>query len=219
MDWNGTTYNRQMRLGNVGALTLYNDGTAPTGGECGAGCLNAFGVRVNNVPVATTTGSQTLSATTLTNPQITGTVTGGATYSSPTLTSPVISTISNTGSITLPTSSVTLQGVLDRQNARQTVVNTSAETGVYSFSVPGGTLGTNRVLRVTILGDYFNNTGSGRTFTFRFKYGATTIATLAPFQSPTANRGFFRAQAGAGERRTPLTHNTQWRRCSSPAAP
>lgn len=58
------------------------------------------------------------------------------------------------------------------------VVNTTSETSVYSYAVPGNTLGSTKKLRLTLLGDYLNNSGGGDTFTVRVKYGATTVATL-----------------------------------------
>lgn len=55
------------------------------------------------------------------------------------------------------------------------LVNSAAETSVYSFSVTANTLATTRALRLTLFGDYLNNSGAGRTFTLRIKYGATTL--------------------------------------------
>lgn len=118
------------------------------------------------------------------------------TLSSKTLTAPVISTIVNTGTLTLPTSTDTLtarattdtltnktilapsntvSGVLDRDVTTADVVNTTVETVVYSFSVPGGTLGTNRALRLTLIGDYLNNSGADSTLTLRATFGGTPI--------------------------------------------
>lgn len=65
--------------------------------------------------------------------------------------------------------------VLDRDVITANVVNTVTETVVYSFSVPGGTLGTNRMLRLTYIGDYLNNSGSGAAFDMRVKFGGTTL--------------------------------------------
>ncbi len=66
-------------------------------------------------------------------------------------------------------------GVIDREVAVQTVSGTSAETAVYTFSVPGGTLSTNKTLHLSLIGDFTNNIGSAITFTVRVKYGATTV--------------------------------------------
>lgn len=128
--------------------------------ECSS--IGSGQTRVITIPNASTTLVGTDISQTLTNK---------------TLTSPVISAISNTGTITLPTSTVTLGGVLDRQLTTQLVSNTTTETQVYSFSVLGNTLGTNRALRITIFGDRLNNTGGVQNETIRIKFGATTIAT------------------------------------------
>lgn len=135
------------------------------------------------------------------------------TLSSKTLTAPVISTIVNTGTLTLPTSTDTLtarattdtltnktilapsntvSGVLDRDVTTADVVNTTVETAVYSFSVPGGTLGTNRALRLTLIGDYLNNSAGTRTLEMRTKYGGTTIfdQAITAIAIDTVRRGF-----------------------------
>jgi hypothetical protein len=56
-----------------------------------------------------------------------------------------------------------------------TVTNTAAETSVYSFSVPGNLLSTNRSIRVVMHGTYLNNSAATRTIRLRLKYGATTV--------------------------------------------
>jgi hypothetical protein len=56
-----------------------------------------------------------------------------------------------------------------------TVTNTATETTIYSYSLAGGTLGTNKVIRGLLSGTYQNNSGGTRTVTVRVKYGATTI--------------------------------------------
>lgn len=78
-------------------------------------------VNLNPLPAGGTTG-QFLTKNSNTNydfswaapvfasPNITGTVSGAATYTTPTLSSPIISTITNTGTLTLPTSTDTLVG-------------------------------------------------------------------------------------------------------------
>jgi hypothetical protein len=59
---------------------------------------------------------------------------------------------------------------------------------VYSYTVVGGTLGTTRALRITLIGDYLNNVGA-QTFTLKLKFGATTVLTAATSTSAGANRG------------------------------
>lgn len=81
-------------------------------------------------------------------------------------------------------------GVLDRQLTLQTVANTVTETAVYTFAVPGGTLGTTRGLRLSLIGDHLINNGSADSCQIKVKYGATTIAngTVAVINNG-ANRG------------------------------
>jgi hypothetical protein len=55
------------------------------------------------------------------------------------------------------------------------VVNTVVETAIFTGSVPAGALGTDRMVRLTLYGDYLNNSAAGKTVTFRVKYGATTL--------------------------------------------
>ncbi len=79
--------------------------------------------------------------------------------------------------------------VLDRDVTTAEVVNTTDETTVYSFTVPGGTLGTNRMLRLTLIGDYLNNSGvNGRTIRIRVKYGGTQFAGLVDSHNTGATR-------------------------------
>jgi hypothetical protein len=66
--------------------------------------------------------------------------------------------------------------ILDRDVTQAEVVSTVTETTVYTYSVPGGTLGTTKMLRLTLQGDVLNNTGVNRTNTVRVKYGGTTLA-------------------------------------------
>jgi hypothetical protein len=65
--------------------------------------------------------------------------------------------------------------VLNRDVTQAEVTNTTTETTVYTFSVPGGTLGTNKALRLKLLGDHFNDDGASRDLTIRVKFGGTTI--------------------------------------------
>ena len=65
--------------------------------------------------------------------------------------------------------------IFDRDLAEAEVTNTITETTVYSVSVPGGTLGIDRMLRVSLIGLYSNNDGAARDVTIKAKYGGTTI--------------------------------------------
>ncbi len=74
-------------------------------------------------------------------------------------------------------------GVLDQTATDITVGNTAAETTIYSKSITGGTLGSIGMLRLTLmLRAKTEDNGSGdpaASFTLRFKYGSTTLITVA----------------------------------------
>lgn len=78
-------------------------------------------------------------------------------------------------------------GVLDHKTATTTINNSASETTLYSFSVPGGTLSTNRVIHFSATGSVLQNSGSPQTYTIRAKYGATTFAGIAVLNIPSAN--------------------------------
>lgn len=65
--------------------------------------------------------------------------------------------------------------VLDRSAADNQIVNTVAETTLYSFAIPGNTIGATGVLRLRILSDYLNNSAGNTTLQIRIKLGATTL--------------------------------------------
>lgn len=91
--------------------------------------------------------------------------------------------------------------VIDRVGTETDVVNTAAETSLYSRSVTGGVMSTNRALRLTVVGDYFNNSGAGRTIQFKVKLGATTLYddTSASIAA-SATRRAFRMEVNLGNR-------------------
>lgn len=59
--------------------------------------------------------------------------------------------------------------------AEITVSNTSAETTIFSFSLPGGMLGTNNWLRILLYTSILNNTGGAVNFNGRMYYGSTSL--------------------------------------------
>jgi len=85
--------------------------------------------------------------------------------------------------------------LLDQSTTEQDVVNTAAETSVYSFSIPSNTLGTAGSLRLTVTGNYLNNTGSGQSIFVAVKLGGTIFAGslsagLASVSTSALRRGF-----------------------------
>lgn len=60
------------------------------------------------------------------------------------------------------------------------ISNSNTETTILTGTVPGGTLGTNRMLRVTLAGAVYDvETSTPVVTTVRFKFGGTTVGTLA----------------------------------------
>lgn len=92
--------------GLLGALALTNSDISASAAIATSKINTTFpsGTIVGN------TDTQTLTNKTLTSPTITGATITGSTLTTATLTAPIISTISNTGTLTLPTSTDTLVG-------------------------------------------------------------------------------------------------------------
>ena len=68
------------------------------------------------------------------------------------------------------------------------VVSSTTETTVFTYTVPGNLLGTTKSLRLTMLGDYFNNTGGTSQFDLKVKYGGTIIAAYQSSDAQGATR-------------------------------
>lgn len=99
------------------------------------------------------------------------------------------------GAIWAPSAASTGANVLNRVTATTDVVNTVAETTLYTFTVPGGSLSTNKVLRLIVIGDVLYNNVNTDTATLRVKYGATTVLNsgavdLGALQATRANYQF-----------------------------
>ena len=75
---------------------------------------------------------------------------------------------------------------LTTDTSSTTVGNTATETTIYTYSVAGGTLSTDKGLRVTVTGTYTNNSGSNKTLTLYLYYGGTAAANLIS-QAVSAN--------------------------------
>jgi len=77
----------------------------------------------------------------------------------------------------------------DRVTTDTDVVNTAAKTTLYTVSVPGGTLSTNKAILLRIWCDYLNNSAANRTFQVFVEFGATTMWNDAsPSLAANANR-------------------------------
>jgi hypothetical protein len=76
-------------------------------------------------------------------------------------------------SVIAATAAVSGVSILDQVTTPTTMSGTVTETTVYTFSVPGGSLGSDGMLRLTLFG--YGQLVSGG-MTYRFKYGGTTFA-------------------------------------------
>lgn len=65
--------------------------------------------------------------------------------------------------------------VYDRATTTVDVASTLAETSIYSKSVTGGDMSTNRMLRLTCFGDYLHNNVAGDSIRLKVKFGGTTF--------------------------------------------
>lgn len=62
-----------------------------------------------------------------------------------------------------------------RASTELNIVNDATEQAIFSFTVAANDLASNRALYVYLGGDYLNNSGAGRTFTWRVRLGATVL--------------------------------------------
>lgn len=67
-----------------------------------------------------------------------------------------------------------LTGVYDRSTGAVDVTNTTTETDLFSKAITAAHLSSDRMLRLTLLGDVLNNTGGAVNMTLRVKLGGTT---------------------------------------------
>jgi hypothetical protein len=74
-----------------------------------------------------------------------------------------------------PGTSSNAANVVSRNSAPSTVVNTAAETPIFSYNMPAGLLGTDRTLQVQLMGDLLNNSGANQSITFRVAVGGVTV--------------------------------------------
>jgi len=72
--------------------------------------------------------------------------------------------------------------VLDSMTTPVDIDNSAAETTLYSFSVPGGTLAAEGRLVLELDCDFLNSTGANRFWTTRVKFGGST---LTDYQTPS----------------------------------
>lgn len=77
--------------------------------------------------------------------------------------------------VTIAAASGTSPQIYDRQTSLTEVVSTATETSFYSKSIAGGDMSTNKMLRLTIVGDYLQNNSATDTANIKITFGGTTI--------------------------------------------
>lgn len=82
--------------------------------------------------------------------------------------------------------------VYDRNLSTIDVVSTSSKTTIYTFTVTGNDLSTNKILEIDIGGDYLNDTGSSRAMDVFVEFGSTTLwtDTMGSFSNASTRRAF-----------------------------
>src|SRR5206468_2959999 len=65
--------------------------------------------------------------------------------------------------------------LLDKQAGATNVTLSATEQTIYSYSLAGGSLSTDRTSHVTLYGTLLNNSGANRTYTIKINYGGTTM--------------------------------------------
>lgn len=83
----------------------------------------------------------------------------------------------------------TFTGTLQRQGLITGITNSATETDILNYTIPGGLLGTNKALRIT-LGGRMNSTTAGETNRTRIKLGGTTIYEDGTTTSITGTKAF-----------------------------
>lgn len=87
-------------------------------------------------------------------------------------------------------------GLIAAQLTDVSVVNSTTETNLVNLIAPAGILQPADVLRLTVYGDFLNNSGAAVTYAFKLYFGATALLTSNAFSfSASASRGKFTATA------------------------
>lgn len=71
--------------------------------------------------------------------------------------------------------SATNYRVIAQTSTLLTIVSTNAKTTLYSVTIPGGVITTDKCVELVINGEYFNNSGSARNLDVEITYGSTVM--------------------------------------------
>ncbi len=176
----GTANQILLSSGSVGTASTFgalplNNANAVTGTlPINRGGTNAGSFTAGSRLIATNSGNSALEATSL-NPSSIVTLTGTQTLTNKTLTSPIISQISNTGTVTLPTSTTTLVG----RNTTDTLTNKTLTSAILTTPQINDTSATHRY----VLG--VNELTANRTVTLPLLTGNDTFVFQSHAQALT----------------------------------
>jgi hypothetical protein len=160
-------------------MTAPTSVTLPTSGTLFAqgGALTASSVTASGtVQGGTVTSLGNVQGATVT---ATGNVSAANVVASGTVSAATMATSGNAhiaGNLTVD--GILTPGVQSRKVTPTTITNSNAETALHTYTVPGGTLGTNRILHISGTGTITQGTGAAQNITFRVKYGGTIVANL-----------------------------------------
>ena len=129
-------------------------------------------------------GGGTSGSVTLSIDSTVATLTGSQTLTNKTLTAPVISTISNTGTLTLPTSTDTIVGRATTDTLTNKVLLTPEERATVSATAATGTVNFDLVTQGVLY--YTTNASANFTLNFRGNSGTTLSSILAVGDSVSA---------------------------------
>lgn len=70
-------------------------------------------------------------------------------------------------------------GTIDRDASATNIDNDNSETTIYTYTIPAGTLSATGEIRLKIISEFYNNTGSSRGYTVKVKLGGSTVVEFA----------------------------------------
>jgi hypothetical protein len=84
-----------------------------------------------------------------------------------------------------------LDGLVKRKADTGQISNSTAETSMYSSSIPAGTLGSYGTVTILLTYALYNNSGSSVTYTLRLKLGSTTVASFTHGGAKTSGTSYY----------------------------